>query len=275
MCKEDLVSVVIPNFNYGRFLETTLRSVFLQTYQNIEIIIVDDGSTDNSSAIYSKYSDRIHLILQKNHGVSASRNMGITHAHGEFIAFLDADDCWKPNKIKNQILKQRETGADIVFSGVEICDENLSRIAISPTKLIESSIHSQYLENPTKAVIPLATSNALISISLVEKVGLFDKSLSISADWDFLRRCTHFTNKIVFQNSYDVLYRTHKGNMTSQSNSFPKESVICLLNTIRDENKTHLGYIQIVKITTKILIILLKHYLKIGLSQKQKMKNPI
>jgi glycosyltransferase involved in cell wall biosynthesis len=275
MCKEVLVSVIIPNFNYGRFLETTLRSVFLQTHQNIEIIVVDDGSTDNSSAIYSKYSDRLQVILQENLGVSASRNIGITRAHGEFIAFLDADDCWKPSKIKNQILKQRETGADIVFSGVEICDENLSHIALSPTESLDCSIHAQYLENPTKAVIPLATSNALISTNLVQKVGFFDESLSISADWDFLRRSTHFANDIVFQNSYDVIYRTHKGNMTSQSNSFPRESLICLFNTIRDEKKTHLSYFQIMKITTKILFILLKYYLKICLSRMQKPKTSL
>ena len=92
--KEPLVSVVIPNYNYGQYLRQAIDSVLAQTYPAIEIIVVDDGSQDKSEAIVRSYGERVRLIAQRNQGVSVARNRGVQESAGEFVAFLDADDAW-------------------------------------------------------------------------------------------------------------------------------------------------------------------------------------
>ena len=101
--QKGLVSVVIPNYNYARFLPEAIDSVLAQTYGQIEIIVVDDGSTDDSREILDGYGDRVTVIFQQNAGVSAARNNGVSRSRGEYLAFLDADDAWLPAKIERQI----------------------------------------------------------------------------------------------------------------------------------------------------------------------------
>ena len=90
-------SVVIPLYNKEKYIESTIRSVLDQSHQDLEVLVVDDGSTDGSLALAERFaSDRVHIIRQENQGVSVARNTGIEHASGEFICFLDADDQWRP-----------------------------------------------------------------------------------------------------------------------------------------------------------------------------------
>jgi glycosyltransferase involved in cell wall biosynthesis len=101
-----LVSIVIPMFNAERFLARTLSSVQKQTYDNLQILIVDDGSTDAAARIAEQYAhsdQRIQIITQRNGGVASARNAGLRHALGEYVAFLDADDIWHPTKIERQV----------------------------------------------------------------------------------------------------------------------------------------------------------------------------
>ena len=99
---EPLISVIIPVHNGGRYLRAALESVFAQTYDPFEVIVVDDGSTDDSGAIAQSFPD-VRYIHQSNQGVAAARNNGIAAARGEFFAFLDQDDLWTPEKLKLQI----------------------------------------------------------------------------------------------------------------------------------------------------------------------------
>jgi glycosyltransferase involved in cell wall biosynthesis len=98
-----LVSVVIPAYNAEAFLGETLDSVLAQTYPNLEVIVVDDGSTDATPQLLEKYSDRIRVLRQANAGQAAARNYGAREAHGELLAFLDSDDLWDPDKIARQV----------------------------------------------------------------------------------------------------------------------------------------------------------------------------
>src|SRR5262245_1302656 len=101
-----LVSVVIPAFNAARFICTTLDAVLRQTYRHIEVIVIDDGSTDATTDLVRQYAQRdhrVHLHLQSNRGPSEARNTGIAKSSGEFIAPLDADDIWYPEKLRKQV----------------------------------------------------------------------------------------------------------------------------------------------------------------------------
>jgi len=102
MTQMPLVSVVIPTYNCP-FLSEAIKSALTQTYENIEIIIVDDGSTDKTRETVERYHSKVQYIYQENEGVSSARNNGIRASHGDYIAFLDADDVWLPDKLKEQI----------------------------------------------------------------------------------------------------------------------------------------------------------------------------
>src|SRR4028119_1786662 len=108
------VSVIIPNYNYGRFLSEAINSVLAQTCLNVEIIVVDDGSTDNSLEILAAYEKKgVKIIQQTNRGVGAARNAGADKSSGDLLAFLDADDIWLPQKLEKQIerlLSDKEFG---------------------------------------------------------------------------------------------------------------------------------------------------------------------
>jgi len=106
------ISVVIPSYNCAPFLRETVESVLSQTYPPIEILIVDDGSTDGSSDIACEFGDPVRVITQPNSGVSVARNRGIDEAQGEWIAFVDADDLWEPTKLERQMETLATEGAD-------------------------------------------------------------------------------------------------------------------------------------------------------------------
>jgi glycosyltransferase involved in cell wall biosynthesis len=97
------VSVVIPTYNSAHLLDDALQSVLEQTYKDFEIIVVDDGSTDNTSEVVSKYNDKLHYFRVDNRGPAKARNYGISKATGKYIAFLDADDKWLPTKLEKQV----------------------------------------------------------------------------------------------------------------------------------------------------------------------------
>ena len=100
----NLVSIIIPCYNASSYIKETINSVLTQTFQNFEILLINDGSTDNSSSIIKTIiDDRIHLVEQENQGVSSTRNKGIAMAKGEFIVFLDADDLLHPNFLERRV----------------------------------------------------------------------------------------------------------------------------------------------------------------------------
>ncbi|HCA58980.1 MAG TPA: hypothetical protein DEP46_13490, partial [Blastocatellia bacterium] len=120
-----LVSAIIPNYNYARYVGEAVESALGQTYPNIEVIVVDDGSTDNSLEVLEQYRDRIKIIAQKNSGVCVARNRGVAESEGEYIAFLDADDVWLPEKIEKQVEKFA-SGKDLGLVHVGVIDIDAS-----------------------------------------------------------------------------------------------------------------------------------------------------
>src|SRR5260370_40369290 len=113
MSSTPLVSVIIPTYNRAALVCQTIDNVFQQTYRNFEIILVDDGSTDETQARLRQYGDRIRVITQTNAGAAVARNRGIAAAHGEIIAFQDSDDLWQPTKLERQVPLLQETNTSV------------------------------------------------------------------------------------------------------------------------------------------------------------------
>ena len=116
------ISIIMPAYNAEKFIRESITSVLQQTYSNWELIIVDDGSTDNTKKIiqaFAQQDGRIHYIYQPNGKQGKARNAGIRHASGDLIAFLDADDLWTKDKLEKQGSLIRRTNADLIFSDVE------------------------------------------------------------------------------------------------------------------------------------------------------------
>lgn len=126
--KEDLVSIVVPVYNSEKFIDQTINTVKKQTYNNWELLLVNDCSTDRSKEIIIKKikdDDRIKLLeLEKNSGAAIARNKGIESARGKYIAFLDADDLWNEKKLETQIRFMQDNGYEFTFTGYEFVDEN-------------------------------------------------------------------------------------------------------------------------------------------------------
>lgn len=139
---EPLVSIITPVYNAERFLSDTIKSVQNQTYKNWEMLLVDDCSKDNSAQIikeFQKYDNRIKYIkLEKNSGASVSRNTGIKNAKGRFIAFVDSDDIWKPEKLEIQIKYMLKENLGFTFTSYRYMKENgelTNKIAKAPSKI--------------------------------------------------------------------------------------------------------------------------------------------
>ena len=119
-----LVSVVMPNFNSERHIEAAIRSVLGQTYKNFELIIIDDSSSDSSPSIISEFAEsdkRIIAFYRKtNQGAAKCRNLGIDNARGQFIAFLDSDDCWMPTKLECQVRFSLSNACEFVYSAYDV-----------------------------------------------------------------------------------------------------------------------------------------------------------
>jgi glycosyltransferase involved in cell wall biosynthesis len=206
-----LVSVIIPNYNYSKHVGKAIDSVLNQTYQNVEVIVVDDGSTDNSLAVLASYGDRISVMQQTNEGVSKARNRGVSKAQGKFVAFLDADDIWLPTKIDKQIERfKRETDLGLVHCSMTYIDSEDRPIG-EITDGMEGWVAEEFLRFERGVVIG-AGSTALLPRVVFDEVGGFDPRQSTAADWDFNYRVAK-KYKVGFVREPLVLYRQHGTNM--------------------------------------------------------------
>jgi glycosyltransferase involved in cell wall biosynthesis len=183
-----LVSVIIPAYNSEKFIEETILSVLQQTHKELEVIIIDDGSTDNQKDIILRYcrtDSRLHYYYQSNRGVSAARNYGFRISTGSYIAFLDSDDIWLPQNIFLKLQKFSEGSYGIVHSDGQLIDEK-SKPLEGKLEGNEGWLLDEILAwNATQIPGP---SSVLFKREVMEKVGLFDPALSTSADQDFFIR---------------------------------------------------------------------------------------
>jgi len=187
--KKPLVSVIIPTFNRDRMLKAAIESVLAQEYQNMELIVVDDGSTDNTAELLNAYGHRLSIISQRNAGVSAARNAGIAAASGRYIAFLDSDDLWLPQKLTMQVQFFNLHPDVLICQTEEIWMRDGRRV--NP-KLRHQKLSGMIFEASLHLCL-VSPSAVMIRRSLFKEVGLFDESLPACEDYDlWLRISCHY-----------------------------------------------------------------------------------
>ena len=216
------VSVVIPCYNYGRFLGPAIESVLAQTRPAHEILVVDDGSTDDTPEVARRYAGRIRYLRQENGGVSRTRNAGVAQARGEAIAFLDADDWWRPEKLERQVAAlAAHPAAGLIHTGSRVFDDR------DQTTLCE------FLPPPTLDVHALirccsiSASSVLIPRRIFETVGLFDEALVGTEDWDMWLRIVA-SHPVVGVPEVLVEYRSHGRSLSGQADRQFRNSMAAL-----------------------------------------------
>ncbi len=212
---ETLVSVIIPTFNSELYVKVAVESVLLQAYRDVEVIVVDDGSTDGTRDVLKEYIDsgEIKYIYQKNNGPASARNSGIKNSSGEFIAFLDADDIWLSNKLERQIsLFDSSPDVGLVYSDMEFFGAHLRFNRYSEMLKRRMCRGRVYKELVLENFIP--TSTVIVRRNVLDDVGFFDDSGKyIGEDYDLWLRVAR-KYEIDFVEDILVKYRIHSGKMS-------------------------------------------------------------
>jgi glycosyltransferase involved in cell wall biosynthesis len=214
---QPLVSVIIPVYKCQAYFHEALESVLTQTYQNLEIVVVD-SSNHLDKSLLEPYGDRITYCYQKPSGVAAARNLGIQHARGELIALQDADDVWLPEKLSTQVgalLQFREGG--FIFTGKLAFDASgvftekyLPALGdwFQAHRLAESDLAYGWLYRELLRSNYITTSSVLMRKDILNKVGLFDETFAIAEDYDLWLRIAR-DYKLLFVNRVLTKYREH------------------------------------------------------------------
>jgi glycosyltransferase involved in cell wall biosynthesis len=221
-----LISIIIPVFNREAFLPELLENIFAQNYFPLEIIVVDDGSTDGSAALIKSYP-RVNYIYQTNKGPSAARNTGLAAATGEFIAFIDSDDLWADENLlalsKCLINNQHADIAEGLIQEVNLTDS-------ADSKIISTSPFYNCL-----------LGSCLIRKSILDKVGYFNEQLLYTEDVDWFIRAWEINATKQRIPIISLYYRKHKSNMTNNSvNCIHYRLLLYKIKITRQKNQLHL-----------------------------------
>ena len=194
-----LVSVIVTFYNQASFVQATLSSVLAQDYSPMEVIVVDDGSTDDTPRACAAFAGRVHYIRQSNGGPCAARNVGMRHARGALLAFLDGDDLWDAGKITTQVgtaLRHPEVGMIVVngemFSDEQILRPNLynrwleSRLADAPGDVLVTECHDQFV----RGCLVSTPSQVMLRREVFASIGLWDESIPLTGDHELYLRAT-------------------------------------------------------------------------------------
>ncbi|MBU1006396.1 MAG: glycosyltransferase family 2 protein [Candidatus Omnitrophica bacterium] len=181
-----MISVIIPTFNRESLLKKTIDSILSQTYQGFELIIVDDGSTDDTPRLISGIGRKIIYIKQENKGPASARNLGIKNSSKPFIAFLDSDDSWEKDKLEIQLKAMREN-PDFQISHTNETWHKNGRL------LNQKKKHKKcggYIFDKCLSLCAVSMSTVMIKKEIFDTVGMFDESLSCCEDYDFWLRAS-------------------------------------------------------------------------------------
>jgi glycosyltransferase involved in cell wall biosynthesis len=225
-----LVSVIVPTHNRARFLPEALGGALQQTYPHVEILVVDDGSTDETPMVMSRFDAKVQYVRQENSGVSAARNRGIRLAKGEYIAFLDDDDVWLPQKLERQLSRFAEDArVGVVGCAFYLTDEQLQ---------VQATIRPQTCTFSDLLLLRgnggLFGSTIIASKAVLSEIGGFDERLSTSADWDLVTRIARRYDVAVLSSEPLLYCRQHGGNMQRGIRRMEEDMLLALEKTFQE-----------------------------------------
>ena len=219
------VSVVIPAYNHARYLPAAIDSALAQTYAPVEVIVVDDGSTDDTPRVLAAYGDRIRVIRQANQGAGAARNAGLAASRGEYVAFLDSDDIWLPRKLELQMGRfDADPALGLVHCGAETIDEH-GRTTGYLLDGLEGWVASDLLRLDREVMGP--GSDIVVPRRVADEVGGFDVRLPPSEDWDFSYRIAA-KYRVGYVAEPLIRYRQHGGGIHLNIPKMEKSMLIAL-----------------------------------------------
>ena len=239
------VSVIIPTYNRGWIIKEAIDSVLAQDYTEFELIIVNDGSSDHTSDVLDSYGDDIKVLSQKNKGVSAARNLGIAEASGKFIAFLDSDDLWLPQKLSVQIEFFNQTPDALICQTEEVWIRNGLRV--NPKKRHKKP--SGMIFKPSLELCLVSPSAVMIHRCLFDRVGGFDETLPACEDYDlWLRTSCRFPVHLI--DSPLIIKRGgHDDQLSSRSglDKFRIKAIEKIINSGRLSDDQHRAAVNMLK----------------------------
>jgi glycosyltransferase involved in cell wall biosynthesis len=224
------VSVVIPTYNSARHLEQAVGSVLAQTFQDLEVMVVDDGSTDDTAAVIGALGPPVRYLHQPNSGVSAARNRGVSESIGRYVAFLDADDAWLPQKLAKQLGALRAAalraapGCRLCYTAFVAADSDLNPTEVRHPEMRDGALESLLMHGN---VVGAGGSTMLCERGLFREAGGFDPTLSQCADWDMWIRLAALT-EFLYLDEPLATYRMHGVSMSSDPRLLEEDS-LCVL----------------------------------------------
>jgi len=228
---EPRISVVIPAYNAARYVAEAVDSVLAQSLPPREVIVVDDGSTDDTEAVVRRFQDRVRYVRQPNGGSAAARNRGIREARGELIALLDADDVWFPEKLKKQWECLRDhPEAGLVHTNFYYCDENGDErvLGVLGRERVGRCYEIMFQDNG------INNSTTLIRRECFDRVGLFDESFKTCQDYDLYLRMSRYY-EFAFLDEPLAVYRRHDSNITNDNSRMLKNELRVRRKALQDD----------------------------------------
>ncbi len=248
------ISVIIPSFNREKTLIRALNSVIEQTSKANEIIVIDDGSTDNTAEIIRQQYQQVKLIQQSNQGVSAARNTGIKSAKFKWIALLDSDDEWLPDKLATIRQEQQHNPDEILFHSNEIWIRNGTRVN-------QMNKHAKYGGQIFEFCLPLCVispSAAIIHHSVFDQIGLFDENLPACEDYDLWLRLCHRFPVFYLDKPLIIKYGGHEDQLSRKYWGMDRFRIRALHALMNSETLRTSQRLLVLKVLTKKLGILIK-----------------
>jgi len=204
------ISVIIPTYNRAKYIARAIDSVLCQTFRDKEIIVVDDGSTDETPSILASYKDKIRVLNQINSGVSAARNRGIVKSKGQYLAFLDSDDVWTPDKLEVQAaVLDTNPDVGIVYGKLAIVDDQGNRKGTKP----EEATGSNFVELLSIGG-DLPTSSVMVRRECFERAGYFDETMDMMEDFEMWVRIARQYDLYEITDRILATYLEHDGQVT-------------------------------------------------------------
>ncbi len=219
-----LVSIVIPVFRQGRYLQAAVDSCLGQTYSAVQVIVVNDGSDDDTELIARAYGDKIVYVRQTNAGVSAARNTGIARSEGRYLKFLDADDYLHAEQIERQVSALRDRSNCVSFTALRNFYDEAPERHWDHVPAIKSLIPDIFGDHDG-----CAPHNMLLPCEMVRALKGFNESLSYTADWEFACRLGMLAPEVIMDTRVGGFYRRHSGSLSTNQTAMLKDYVRSLL----------------------------------------------